>query len=84
MAPMSPATHNDFSEDELDQILHDIIDDPDLSDKTKSQTSANSQNQRSSENATADLGIDEELKLEKKTRQPIPKLDDNRCGDNLA
>jgi replication fork protection complex subunit Csm3/Swi3 len=82
MAPISPPAHNDFPEDELDQILHDIIDDPDLNDQTKTQLAANSHNQQSSEKTKADLGIDEEVTIVKK-RLPIPKLDDNRCVDSL-
>lgn len=82
MAPGNPTARNPPSEDELDDILNGIIDGEDLFDTSNRPPQEEPQAQRKPTNKAANLGIDEEIKIEKK-RAPIPKLDEDRCV-NLA
>jgi replication fork protection complex subunit Csm3/Swi3 len=79
MAPAAPTTHSAPSDDELDYILNEVIDGRDTFDTSNIQPQTETQDSRrpAGTNTDANLGIDEEIKIEKK-RQPIPKLDVER------
>lgn len=80
---MSPPVHNQPAEDELDEILNSIIDGQDSLDVGNVQPQNESQNHQNPSTANANLGIDEEVTIVKK-RQPIPKLDEDRCASAVA
>ncbi|KAF2871896.1 replication fork protection component Swi3-domain-containing protein [Massariosphaeria phaeospora] len=78
MAPASPTAPGVPRNDELDAILNSLEDDDDIFDISNMRPQIEESKQQNSARSAGDsLGIDEEIKVGK-TRQPIPKLDENR------
>jgi len=75
MAPIDPAAQDVPSHDELDDILNGTHNGEDIFDTSNIQPQVqHPQPPKLSTEASAELGIDEEIKVERK-RQPVPKLD---------
>lgn len=74
MAPTSPSARNNGSDDELDDILNGMINGDDPFDTSNIRPQQPQQEQQTSANIDANLGLDEEITVEKK-RRPQPKLD---------